>query len=110
MLNDLNLHEVNAEEIMSKHGDFSTVAKLHHRKVQSDIVFGNKLDELLKLEPLQDKLTAFKNSTELTAIQIVGNFKRRLSFFSLYQLFDRVDASEQTQAYTNQLLVQHIKR
>ena len=53
MFVDLNLHEVNAEEIMAKYADYSTVAKLHHRRVHFDVVF-SKSDEISALEPLQE--------------------------------------------------------
>jgi hypothetical protein len=45
MFADLNKFEVNAEEIMNKYSDYSTVAKLHHRRVHYDIVF-SKTEEL----------------------------------------------------------------
>ena len=40
----------------------------------------------------------------------MGNFKKRLSFYSLYSLFDRVDSSEAKALTTTQLLMAHIKR
>lgn len=109
MFTDLNLHEVNAEEIMTKYADYSTVAKLHHRRVHYDIVF-TKTEELTKMEPLADQLNLLKSQNDLNAIQIVGNIKKRLSFFSLYQLFDRVETSESSTISTNHMLIQHIKR
>lgn len=60
MFDDLNRHEVNAEEIMSKYADHSTVAKLHHRRVQYDIVF-SKTEELAAMEPLADQLASLKS-------------------------------------------------
>ena len=109
MFDDLNMHEVNAEEIMSKYPDYNTVAKLHHRRVHYDIVF-SKTEEIAALEPLTEKLEHLKSQNSLNPIQIVSNFKRRLSMFSLYSLFDKVDTSEANALATNNLLLSHIKR
>lgn len=109
MFEDLNLREVNAEEIMNKYPDYNSVAKLHHRRVHYDVVF-SKTDELAAMEPLVDKLEHLKNQNSLNPIQIVGNFKKRLSMYSLYSLFDRVETSEANTLATNNLLIAHIKR
>lgn len=93
MFNDLNHHEVNAEEIMTKYADYSTVAKLHHRKVHYDIVF-SKTEELVAMEPLVEQLASLKATSKLSLLQIISNFKKRFSFFSLYSLFDRVETAE----------------
>ena len=94
MFNDLNMNEVNAEEIMNSHGMYCTVARLHHRKAHHDVVFGSKLDELTTLEPLADHLTTLKNYNDMSPLQIVANLKQRMSFFGLYQLFDKVESQE----------------
>lgn len=109
MFDDLNHYEVNAEEIMNKYPDYNTVAKLHHRRVQYDVVF-SKVDEIVAMEPLVEKLEHLKNQNSLNPMQIVGNFKKRLSMYSLYSLFDRVESSEANILATNNLLIQHIKR
>ena len=109
MFEDLNLHEVNAEEIMNKYPDYNTVAKLHHRRVQYDVVF-SKTEEIASMEPLAEKLEHLKNQNSLNPMQIVGNFKKRLSMYSLYSLFDRVDNTEANSLATSNLLISHIKR
>jgi hypothetical protein len=109
MFDDLNLHEVNAEEIMNKYPDYNTVAKLHHRRVHYDVVF-SKTEEIASMEPLAEKLEHLKNLNTLNPMQIVSNFKKRLSFYSLYTLFDRVDTTEANTLATNNLLIAHIKR
>ena len=62
------------------------------------------------MEPLAEKLERLKNQNSLNPIQIIGNFKKRLSMYSLYTLFDRVDSTETNSLATNNLLIAHIKR
>lgn len=67
MFDDLNHFEVNAEEIMNKYPEFNTVAKLHHRRVHYDIVF-SKTEEIVALEPLNEKLEHLKSMNSLNPI------------------------------------------
>ena len=53
MFLDLNLLEVNAEEIMNKYAEYSSVAKLHHRKTHLDTVFP-KTEDMNAMEPLAE--------------------------------------------------------
>ena len=50
-------------------------------------------DEILNLEPIQDKLIYLKNNYEMSIFQISNLLKLRLSFFAIYNLFDTVYAN-----------------
>jgi hypothetical protein len=47
-------------------------------------------DEILNLEPIEDKLIYLKNNYEMSIFQISNLLKLRLSFFAIYNLFDTV--------------------
>ena len=48
-------------------------------------------DEILNLEPLEDKLEILRRKHEMSLFQVILMLKQRMSFFSLYNLFDAVE-------------------
>jgi hypothetical protein len=50
-------------------------------------------DEILNLEPIEDKLVYLKRNYEMSIFQISNLLKLRLSFFAIYNLFDAVYAN-----------------
>lgn len=47
-------------------------------------------DEIINLEPLQDKVKILREKYEMSTAEILTNIRNRLSFFSVYNLFDTV--------------------
>jgi hypothetical protein len=47
-------------------------------------------DEIMDLEPVEDKLRVLERNYHMSAMDIVKQMRTRLSFFSLFNLFDTV--------------------
>ena len=65
--------------------------KFHYRRTMYDIVFaGTVTDEILNLEPIEDKLVYLREKYNLSTWQVFAQMKLKLTFFSVYNLFDTV--------------------
>ena len=86
------------------------VSNLHYTQTINDLAFAVSVtDEIINLEPLDDKLEVLKYKSELSINQIISLIKQRLSFFSLYNLFDTVEHNYIDNQAMIQKLLMHIK-
>lgn len=51
-------------------------------------------DEIINLEPLEDKVNLLRQKYEMTTLDVLHSIKSRLNFFSVYQLFDTVSLNQ----------------
>ena len=65
----------------------------HYRRTQYDIAFAVSItDEILNLEPLEDKLSLLKRKYDSSQpVKIIALLKQRISFFAIFNLFDTVE-------------------
>ena len=57
-----------------------------------DVAFAISItDEILNLEPLEDKLCILRQKQLKSPFEIIMTLKARISFFSIYNLFDSVE-------------------
>ena len=57
-----------------------------------DVAFAISItDEILNLEPLEDKLKILRQKQLKSPFEIIMTLKARISFFSIYNLFDSVE-------------------
>lgn len=87
------------------------VPDFHYRRSAYDIAFAVSItDEIMDLEPIEEKLMVLKRNYEMSPIEVITQMRQRLSFFSLFNLFDTVHLNKiDDQALIQKLLV-HIKR
>ena len=87
------------------------VPDFHYRRSAYDIAFAVSItDEIMELEPVEEKVMILKRNYEMTIIEIITQMRQRLSFFGLFNLFDTVHLNQiDDQALIQKLLV-HIKR
>jgi len=89
----------------------TNISKFHYRRSYYDIAFAISItDEILQLEPLEDKLCILKRKYEQSVYHILTLMKMRVSFFSIYNLFDTVEHNHvDNQAQMQKILI-HVKR
>jgi hypothetical protein len=76
-----------------------------------DIAFAISItDEILRLQPLEDKLLALKKRYEMSTSEIFSLLKQRLTFFALFSLFDTVELNHNDSQAAIQKLMIHIKK
>ena len=77
---------------VKKQGRADGVSNLHYRRTMYDVAFAISItDEILNLEPLEDKLCLLRKKQLKTPYEVIDSLKARISLFSLYNLFDTVE-------------------
>lgn len=67
------------------------MSDFHYRRTAYDINFAVSItDEIMDLEPLEEKLIVLKRNQEMTLVQVITQMRQRLTFFGLFNLFDTV--------------------
>merc|ERR1719331_3756889 len=67
------------------------VPDFHYRRSAYDIAFAVSItDEIMDLEPVEEKLMVLKRNHEMTIVQIINLMRQRLTFFALFNLYDTV--------------------
>ena len=65
--------------------------KVHYVRNQYDIGFAVSVtDEILALEPVEEKLQQLEKKYRMRTLDIIRLMKERLNFYALYNLFDQV--------------------
>lgn len=73
------------------HGSYTNIQPFNYRLTEYEVAFAVSVtDEILRLEPLDDKLTLLRQKYELNPIEIIKLHCQRVSFFGLFNLFDTV--------------------
>jgi hypothetical protein len=84
--------EEGAEMEVRKRPRTYNISKFHYRRSYYDIAFAVSItDEILALEPLEDKLCILKRKYEYTPFQLLDIMRGRVAIFSIYNLFDTVE-------------------
>jgi len=66
--------------------------KYHYRRTMYDVAFGMSItDEIMNLEPLEDKLSILRRKQMQTPFDILMRLRARMTFFAIYNLFDTVE-------------------
>ena len=66
-------------------------SQFHFKRTDLDIAFAWSItDEILNLEPLQDKFALVKQKYQMDLREVCTLMRQRLSFFSIFNLFDTV--------------------
>ena len=64
----------------------------HYRRTVYDAAFGMSItDEIMNLEPLEDKLSILRRKQMQTPFDILMRLRARMTFFAIYNLFDTVE-------------------
>ena len=64
----------------------------HYRRTVYDAAFGMSItDEIMNLEPLEDKVTILRRKQMQTPFDILMRLRARMTFFAIYNLFDTVE-------------------
>jgi hypothetical protein len=75
-----------------------------------DLAFAVSItDEILLLEPMEDKLTVLKRKQEFRPVAIVSLLLQRVSFFALFNLFDTVEHNQLDSQASMQKVWLHLK-
>lgn len=76
-----------------------------------DVGFGTTVaDEILNLEPLEEKLMVLRRKQLKSPYEIIKSIKARVSFFSLYNLFDTVEHNHIDNQTTIQKILIHLNK
>jgi hypothetical protein len=87
------------------------VPDFHYRRQAFDINFAISMtDEIMDLEPVEDKLLQLKKNSEMTLFEMIDQMRQRLSFFGLFNLFETVHLNKIDDQAVIQKLILHIKR
>ena len=87
------------------------VSNFHYRRSLYDVAFAISItDEILNLEPLEDKLFVLKRKQERGIFDIIIALKSRVSFFAIYNLFDTVEHNQIDNQSTIQKILLHMKK
>jgi hypothetical protein len=87
------------------------ISKFHYRRSYYDIAFAVSItDEILGLEPLEDKLCILKRKYEYTPFQLLDIMRGRVAIFSIYNLFDTVEYNHLDNQVQLQRILLHVKR
>lgn len=71
--------------------DQTNVTKFHYRQSAYDIGLAVSVtDEIINLEPLEDKVNLLRQKYEMSRSDVIHSIRKRLNFFSIYNLFDTV--------------------
>lgn len=72
--------------------DKTNICKFNYRQSNYDIgIAVSVTDEIINLEPLEDKVNLLRRKYEMSKVQIIMSIRNRLNFFSIYNLFDTVN-------------------
>jgi hypothetical protein len=70
-------------------------SNFHYRRSYYDVAFAISItDEILALDPLEDKLCVLKRKYNWTSYEIIDVIKQRISFFAIFNLFDTVEHNQ----------------
>ena len=97
--------------LKKKESEFDNMQTFHYRRTQYDIAFAVSItDEILNLEPLEDKLSLLKRKYDSSQpVKIIALLKQRISFFAIFNLFDTVEQNQIDNQANMQKLWLHIK-
>lgn len=87
------------------------ISNFHYRRTLYDVAFAISItDEILNLEPLEDKLCILKKKQTRTPFEIINSLRGRMTFFALYNLFDTVEHNHIDNQATMQKILIHMKK
>lgn len=82
----------------------------HYRRTAYDVAFAVSItDEILALEPLEDKVQQLKARSRMDTLDILRQLKQRVNFVSLYNLFDQVGQQRHDMLAQQQKIWLHMK-
>jgi len=76
-----------------------------------DVAFSVSItDEILNFEPLEDKFCVLRKKQMQSQYQVFENLRSRISFFSIYNLFDVVEHNYLDNQAISQKILIHMKK
>lgn len=82
----------------------------NYRLSDYDIAFAQSItDEIIQLEPLEDKLYVLKQKYDMAPLDIIRLVLSRISFFALFNLFETVELNQIDNQSNMQKIWLHLK-